>query len=336
MKQIDCEAPAPAEKCFDHFADALSRRGVELRRGETTTLQVNVGFLCNQSCRHCHQGAGPDRTEVMSRETMDAVEAFARRGGFSTIDLTGGAPELVPGIEGFLERLAPLAPRILFRANLTALAERPGLLDLLGRLRVAIIASFPSLNASQTDTQRGNGVFQASIGDAPDAQRRRVRPGEHRAGTRSGLQPRRRIPPPGAGGDGSTVPSRAGPNLGYRVQPPLHLRQHAPGALPGLARRLGESRRISSTARRRLQPLHRRRSDVPESGLRVVGRRALRLRLQPGLRPPAGRRPPARLVRRWPAPAGHGRSPRGTTATAAPRERGSPEAGRSRPRWAAR
>ena len=163
MKQIDCEAPAPAEKCFDHFADALSRRGVELRRGETTTLQVNVGLLCNQSCRHCHQGAGPNRAEVMTRETMDAVEAFARRGAFSTIDLTGGAPELVPGIEGFLERLAPLAPRILFRANLTALAERPGLLDLLGRLRVAIIASFPSLTATRTDAQRGNGVFQASI-----------------------------------------------------------------------------------------------------------------------------------------------------------------------------
>lgn len=157
--------PAPPETpAADSFASALVRSGVELRRGETTTLQVSVGFLCNQSCRHCHLSAGPERTEVMSRETMNAVEAFARRGGFAAIDLTGGAPELVPGIEGFLERLTPLAPRILFRANLTALAGRADLVALLARLRVAIVASFPSLSASQTDTQRGDGVFEQSIG----------------------------------------------------------------------------------------------------------------------------------------------------------------------------
>jgi radical SAM/Cys-rich protein len=100
----------------------------------------------------------------MTRETMDAVEAFAKRGRFSVVDLTGGAPELVPGIEGFLERLAPLAPRLLFRANLTALAERPDLIALLARLRVVVVASFPSLSASQTDSQRGEGVFKTSIG----------------------------------------------------------------------------------------------------------------------------------------------------------------------------
>jgi radical SAM/Cys-rich protein len=152
-------APGPVP-----FAEALTRSGVELRRGETTTLQVNVGFLCNQFCWHCHLDAGPGRGEVMSRATMDAVEAFAKRGGFSAIDITGGAPELVPGIEGFLERLAPLTPRVLFRANLTALAERAGLVELLAGLRAVVIASFPSLNASQTDAQRGKGVFESSIG----------------------------------------------------------------------------------------------------------------------------------------------------------------------------
>jgi len=150
--------PTPAS-----FAGTLARRGIELRRADTTTLQVNVGLLCNQSCRHCHQSAGPGRTEVMSRETMDTVESFARRGGFSVIDLTGGAPELVPGIEGFLERLAPLAPRTLFRTNLTALAGRADLVDLLARLRVVVVASFASLSASQTDAQRGDGVFETSI-----------------------------------------------------------------------------------------------------------------------------------------------------------------------------
>jgi len=157
------EASPPATTT-DQFASALARSGVALLRAETTTLQVNVGFLCNQSCRHCHLSAGPGRTEVMSRETMAAVEAFAKRGGFPVIDVTGGAPELVPGIEGFLERLSSLAPRVLFRANLTALAERADLVELLARLRVAVIASFPSLNESQTDTQRGAGVFVTSIG----------------------------------------------------------------------------------------------------------------------------------------------------------------------------
>jgi len=155
--------PTPETPAPDSFAGTLARGGIELRRGETTTLQVNVGFLCNQTCRHCHLSAGPDRTEVMSRGTMDAVEEFARRGGFSVIDLTGGAPELVPGIEGFLERVAPLAPRILFRANLTALAEHVDLVALLARLRVVVVASFPSLSASQTDSQRGEGVFETSI-----------------------------------------------------------------------------------------------------------------------------------------------------------------------------
>ncbi|MHB8835117.1 MAG: arsenosugar biosynthesis radical SAM (seleno)protein ArsS [Candidatus Methylomirabilia bacterium] len=165
MPDSCCHSTPTAELPTLHpFADTLARSGGELRRGETTTLQVSVGFLCNQSCRHCHLSAGPGRSEVMSRETMAAVVAFAKRGGFSVIDLTGGAPELVPGIEGFLETLSPLAPRILFRANLTALAGRPDLAALLARLRVVIVASFPSLSASQTDTQRGDGVFQTSIG----------------------------------------------------------------------------------------------------------------------------------------------------------------------------
>lgn len=145
------------------FAGTLARRGLELRRAETTTLQVNVGLQCNQCCRHCHVSAGPGRTEIMSRETMAAVEAFAARGGFAVIDVTGGAPELLPGIEGFLERLATLAPRLLFRANLTALADRADLVDLLVRLRAVVLASFPSLSPDETDTQRGEGVFEASL-----------------------------------------------------------------------------------------------------------------------------------------------------------------------------
>jgi radical SAM/Cys-rich protein len=99
----------------------------------------------------------------MSRGTMDAVASFAPQGAFAVIDVTGGAPELVPGIDGFLERLAPLAPRLLFRANLTALAGRADLIDLFVRLRVVIIASFPALVADPAGSQRAAGVFETSL-----------------------------------------------------------------------------------------------------------------------------------------------------------------------------
>ncbi len=100
------------------FAAALDRRGLSLVRGEITTLQVNTGYLCNLRCRHCHLEAGPGRAEIMSRETMAAVVSFARRFRFRAIDLTGGAPELVPDLPFLVEGLAPLAPRLMLRTNL--------------------------------------------------------------------------------------------------------------------------------------------------------------------------------------------------------------------------
>lgn len=147
------------------FSETLARHGLRLERSRAETLQVNVGLQCNQSCRHCHLEAGPDRTEAMAPDTMAEVEAFARRGPFETIDVTGGAPELVPGIEGFVERLAPLARRCLFRCNLTALAERGDgdLIALLRRHRVAVVASLPAANEAQTDAQRGEGTWARSL-----------------------------------------------------------------------------------------------------------------------------------------------------------------------------
>lgn len=147
------------------FADMVVRNGQVLKRDAVTTLQVNVGRLCNLACKHCHLDAGPTRTEVMTRETMTDVIALADRLPFATIDITGGAPEMNPHIGEFLAGLATLAPRLLLRSNLVALADsdRYGLLDVCRRHRVVITASFPALNEAQAESQRGSGVFEQSI-----------------------------------------------------------------------------------------------------------------------------------------------------------------------------
>ncbi len=147
------------------FRLTLSKHGIELTRRQTHTLQVNVGLLCNQACRHCHLVAGPSRKEVMNTETVDEVVAFARRGNFQVIDITGGAPELNPNLPAMIERLRPLAPRIMLRSNLTALTDgkRDSLMDLCREHRVVIVASLPSLNMNQLEAQRGNGTFEKSI-----------------------------------------------------------------------------------------------------------------------------------------------------------------------------
>jgi radical SAM/Cys-rich protein len=147
------------------FADALARHGLSLERDRVHTLQVSTGYLCNLRCRHCHLEAGPGREEVMSRETMAAVVSFARRFPFQVLDVTGGAPELVPDLPFLIEGLAPLAPRLLLRTNLSALkgAESESLLALCIAHRVVLVASFPSTNPSRGDAQRGVGVTEAAI-----------------------------------------------------------------------------------------------------------------------------------------------------------------------------
>lgn len=147
------------------FSEQLTGRGLELRRDRARTLQVNVGLLCNQSCRHCHLSAGPRRPELLAADTAEEVIAYARRGRFEVVDLTGGAPELNPCLGRLLEGLTPLVERVLLRSNLTVLATpaRAGLLDLCKRLKVTLVASLPSTHAGQTDGQRGAGVWEQSI-----------------------------------------------------------------------------------------------------------------------------------------------------------------------------
>ena len=161
----DESAEIPPMPWMRPFAQTLAEHGLDLKRGETTTLQINVGLLCNQTCRHCHLEAGPSRTELMNRQTVDDVVTYARRERFQTVDITGGAPELNPNLGYLIETIAPETPRLMLRVNLTAIAQQNTdyLLDLCMANRVVIVASFPSVSSSQTDSQRGKGVLDRSV-----------------------------------------------------------------------------------------------------------------------------------------------------------------------------
>ena len=129
------------------------------------TFQVNVGFLCNQSCRHCHHQAKPERTEIMSRETMDMIVRKAEEAHIATIDITGGAPELNPNIREFIQVLKTNGHHIMLRTNLTALLEE-GNEDLAEFYRLnglELIASLPCYEKDEVDRVRGDGVFEQSI-----------------------------------------------------------------------------------------------------------------------------------------------------------------------------
>jgi radical SAM/Cys-rich protein len=146
------------------FKSTLSVHNLELVRQSAHTLQINLGFLCNQTCRHCHLNAGPGRKENMDPETLKEIVAYARRSRFGCIDITGGAPELNPHLQDLIETISPLVPKTLLRSNLSALKDKmERLIYSLKSHRVAIVASFPSLNVNQTDAQRGDGVFYQSI-----------------------------------------------------------------------------------------------------------------------------------------------------------------------------
>jgi radical SAM/Cys-rich protein len=146
------------------FKSTLSKHNLELVRQRTHTLQINLGFLCDQTCQHCHLNAGPGRNENMDSDTLNAVVAYARRSHFETIDITGGAPELNPLLLDLIKKISPLTPKIMLRSNLSALkAKMRRLIEPLKSHRVVIVASFPSLNLNQTDSQRGAGVFEESI-----------------------------------------------------------------------------------------------------------------------------------------------------------------------------
>ncbi len=136
-----------------------------LRRKSIDTLQVNLGYRCNQSCLHCHVNAGPNRTEQMDGETVDLVLEVMRARRIATLDVTGGAPELNEHFRRLVSSARALGATVIDRCNLTIL-EEPGhedLADFLCRERVQIVASLPCYAQANVDRQRGDGVFDKSI-----------------------------------------------------------------------------------------------------------------------------------------------------------------------------
>jgi radical SAM/Cys-rich protein len=136
-----------------------------VRRARLETLQVNLGYKCNQSCVHCHVNAGPSRTEMMAPETVTEVLAFLQASAVKTLDITGGAPELHPQFRHLVARARALGKHVIDRCNLTIL-EEPGQEDLALFLKaneVEIIASLPCYTEELVDRQRGKGVYEKSL-----------------------------------------------------------------------------------------------------------------------------------------------------------------------------
>ena len=163
MTQIQEHRPGVAAT----FADTLARHGLTLRRGRTAILQINTGKLCNLTCIHCHVNAGPKRKEIITRETIDRILDWLATTDIHTVDLTGGAPEMIPDFRYLVERLRslPQIETIIDRCNLTILLE-PGyewLAGFLARHRLKVVASMPCYEPANVNAQRGEGVFDASI-----------------------------------------------------------------------------------------------------------------------------------------------------------------------------
>ena len=150
----------------DSFAGRLSKVGVPLlNRKELTTLQINVGKVCNQTCTHCHVDAGPDRRESMSAETAAQIIDFLASSDASTLDITGGAPEMNPNFRMLVEAARKQGKTVIDRCNLTILLANgfTYLPDFLAQHQVVVVASLPCYLEENCDAQRGSGVFMKSI-----------------------------------------------------------------------------------------------------------------------------------------------------------------------------
>lgn len=137
-----------------------------LKSRKVDVFQVNVGKMCNQVCTHCHVDAGPDRKEIMTQETMREILEAVKNSNVSTVDLTGGAPEMNPHFRWFVEELSALGKKVIVRCNLTIILANPKYNDLpefYKKHKINVVSSLPYFTAKRTDAQRGDGVFEKSI-----------------------------------------------------------------------------------------------------------------------------------------------------------------------------
>lgn len=148
--------------CFD---EKLNSSGIELISAKVETLQVNVGKLCNQACKHCHVDASPNRTEIMTRETIEECLDVLGKYKIPILDITGGAPEMIPDFRYFVSEAVKTGAKIIVRHNLTVMFEpnQGDLPQFFANNRVEVVSSLPYFQAQQTDAQRGTGVFDKSV-----------------------------------------------------------------------------------------------------------------------------------------------------------------------------
>lgn len=150
----------------NRFTRAMeANQAVALRRDDIRILQINLGKLCNQACKHCHVEAGPKRTEIMTWDAMERLLVLAENPGIEQVDLTGGAPEMNPHFRQLVTRLTKMGKSVLIRCNLTIVVE-PGyewLSDFYVENKVRLVCSLPCYTAENVKKQRGSGVFEKSI-----------------------------------------------------------------------------------------------------------------------------------------------------------------------------
>ena len=149
----------PFEETLNHYQQGT------LRAGEIEIFQINVGRLCNQVCAHCHVDAGPDRTEIMSRQTMESCLSALAKTSIPKVDITGGAPEMNPNFRWLVEEVRGLGRHVMDRCNLTVVfvKGKEDLPEFLAKHQVEVIASLPYYKERETDRQRGPGVFERSV-----------------------------------------------------------------------------------------------------------------------------------------------------------------------------
>ncbi|KYG71494.1 radical SAM protein [Roseivirga spongicola] len=158
-KNEEINIPSFESKIQDMGMKNLKPVGIDI-------FQVNVGKMCNQVCKHCHVDAGPDRKEIMTRDTMQQILDAMDGMPVKTVDLTGGAPEMNPDFRWFVEELSKKGAEIIVRCNLTIILANPKYHDLpefFKKHNVNVVSSLPSFTARRTDAQRGGGVFNKSI-----------------------------------------------------------------------------------------------------------------------------------------------------------------------------